>query len=160
MLGANIPNTGKIQFTASSITHRFARRCGAYLSPSADKQVVGLIFIHFLWFKSIRSSWVHLRSSSIRTLPAHETILTSVVAWFRYLAGNFLLRFPSGMREGADDTFFGVVLLNVLLGVRGAGVGGVVTGDCIAPYFFGATMRLGDFNVLLTTGSELVLVVG
>lgn len=63
-------------------------------------------------------------------------------------------------RDGADDTFLGVVLLNVLLGVRGAGVGGVVTGDCSAPYRFGATIRLGDFSVLLTTGSEFVLVVG
>lgn len=84
-----------------------------------------------------------------------------MVASVCYLAGYFLPRFPSGMREGvADDTFLGVVLLNVLLGVRGAGVGGVVTGDCIAPYFFGATIRLGDLSVLLTTGSELVLVVG
>lgn len=77
-----------------------------------------------------------------------------------YVAGILLIRLPSGMREGTEDTFFGVVLLNVLLGVRGAGVGGVVAGEGAAAYFLGGTMRLGDLSVLLTTGSELVLVVG
>lgn len=78
-----------------------------------------------------------------------------------YMAGILRTRLPSGMREGTEGTFLGVVVLKVLLGVRGAGVGGVVAGDAAAAaYFLGGTIRLGDLSVLLTTGSEFVLVVG
>lgn len=63
-----------------------------------------------------------------------------------------------------EAAFFGVVCSS-LLGVRGAGVGGVVTCWPIVAtvpnepglYRLGATIRLGDFNVLLTIGSELAL---